>query len=140
MSNVVCSIAVRHGVVAVLFVEDGMAKGRVVEKIKDEKALESSYSAMIYAFTFALRHLRDYIQCAGGDYSVCFETSNSTFIKWVENQYSKEGYQDEFVASLRLLQELPVMYAFHYNQKPKAVAYASEQYCKKEKLSGLDID
>lgn len=140
MGNIICSIAVRRGFVAVLIIEDGMIKVRVTERIKAAKALESSYSMAIFAFTFALRQVRDYIQQGGKSYSVCFETSNSTFVKWVENQYSKEAYQDAFLQSLRLLQELPIMYAFHYCAKPKAVVYCDASYCKKEKLSGLDIE
>lgn len=140
MSNLTCSLAIKRGVVSVLIIEGGMMQTCAVEKIKDKKALESSYAGIIYAFTIALRHLRDYIQNNVKDYNVCFETSNSTFIKWVDNQYSKVAYQDEFIAALKLLQELPIRYAFHYCEKPKAVAYANESYCKKEKLSGLDID
>lgn len=140
MKNIVCSIALKKNLVAIIIIEDGMIKRHATERVKDESALESSYSAMIYAFTVALRYVRDYIQQGDGDYSVCFETSNSTFVKWVENQYSKAVYQDSFIAALRLLQELPIMYAFHYCPKPKALVYADERYCKKEKLSGLDID
>lgn len=140
MSNIVCSIALRKNIVSILIVDSGMVKRRATERIKDEKAMESSYSAMIYAFVVALRHVRDFIQQNAGDYNVCFETSNSTFVKWVENQYSKEAYQEEFLAALRLLQELPIMYAFHYSPKPKAMVYCEEKYCKKEKLSGLSLD
>lgn len=140
MSNIVCSIALRKNVVSILIVDGGMIKSRVVERIKDAKSLESSYASIIYAFKVALRHVRDYIQKSDEEYSVCFETSNSTFIKWVENQYSKAAYQTEFLEALKLLQEIPILYAFHYCQKPKALVYADEKYCKKEKLSGLDIE
>lgn len=140
MSNIVCSIALRKSILSILIVDGGMIKSRVVERIKDEKANESSYSAIIYAFEVALRHVRDYVQKGEDDYSVCFETSNSTFMKWVDSQYSKPAYQDEFVKSMKLLQELPILYAFHYSPKPKALVYADEKYCKKEKLSGLEID
>lgn len=139
MKNIVCSIALRKNIVAILIIDGGMIKSRATERVKDEKAMESSYSAMIYAFTVALRYVRDYIQQNDGEYSVCFETSNSTFVKWVENQYSKEAYQNEFIAALKLLQELPIMYAFHYCPKPKALPYADASYCKKAKLSGLDV-
>lgn len=139
MSNLVCSIALRKGVVAVLIVDGGMIKKRVVERIKSTEAAESSYLGIIYAFKVALRYVRDYIQQFSETYSVCFETSNSTFVKWVDNQYSKAAYQDEFMSALKLLQELPIMYAFHYSPKPKALVYADTSYCKREKLSGLEV-
>lgn len=138
MSNLVCSIALRKNIVSILLVEGGMVRSRATERIKDSQ--DSSYSAMIYAFKVALRYVRDYIQQSSETYSVCFETSNSTFVKWVENQYSKDAYQDEFMSALHLLQELPIMYAFHYSPKPKALVYAEEKYCKREKLSGLEIN
>lgn len=139
MSNLVCSIALRKGVVAVLIVDGGMIKKRVVERIKSTEAAESSYLGIIYAFKVALRYVRDYIQQSSETYSVCFETSNSTFVKWVDNQYSKAAYQDEFMSALKLLQELPIMYAFHYCPKPKALVYADPSYCKRERLSGLEV-
>jgi len=139
VSNLVCSIALRKGVVAVLIVDGGMIKKRVVERIKSTEAAESSYLGIIYAFKVALRYVRDYIQQSGETYSVCFETSNSTFVKWVDNQYSKAAYQDEFMSALKLLQELPIMYAFHYCPKPKALVYADPSYCKREKLFGLEV-
>lgn len=140
MSNLVCSIALRKGVVAVLLIDGGMVKKRVVERVKDADAAESSYMGIIYAFKVALRNVRDYVQQFEEHYNVCFETSNSTFVKWIENQYSKEAYQEEFMGALRLLQELPIMYAFHYSPKPKALVYADVSYCKREKLSKLSVD
>lgn len=139
MNNIVCSMAVKKGVVAILIVDGGMMKSRAVERIKDDEVAASSYASIIYAFKMALRHVRDYIQKCDDDCSVCFETSNSTFVKWVESQYSKPGYQTEFMEALHLLQELPILYAFHYAPKPKALVYADASYCKKEKLSGLDL-
>lgn len=140
MTNVICSFAVRKGIVSALVIEGGMVKNKAVEKIREPEVAESSYAAIIRAFKVALRNVRDFIQQGSDEYSVCFETSNSTFIKWVDNQYSKEAYQDEFLSALQLLQELPIKYAFHYVAKPKALVYADDAHCKKPKLSGLSID
>lgn len=140
MGNVLVSIAIKKNIVSVLIIEDGMIKIRVTEKIKDEKALESNYSSMIYAFIFALRYVRQYIQDNKSNKDICFETSNSIFIKWVDNQYSKDAYQEEFMSAMKLLHELPIRYAFTYSVKPKAFAYADEKYCKKESVSGLNLD
>jgi hypothetical protein len=140
MGNIIVSMALRKNVVAILVQEDGVVKAKSTERIKDEKALASSYSGIIYAFAVALRYTRQYLQDNKSNKDVCFETSNSTFIKWVDNQYSKELYQEEFVNVLKLLQELPIRYTFSYNPKPKAFTYADEKYCKKETVSGLNLD
>lgn len=141
MNNILCSIVVSKNILAVLILEDGMIKRHMTERVRDQKARETPHAGSIYGMTVALRYVRDYIQQSDGEsYSVCFELSNSTLIKWVENQYSKEYYQDEFLAMLRLLNELPIMYMFHYSTKPKAFVYAAEKYCKRDKLSGLDLE
>lgn len=140
MGNVIVSIAIKKDIVAVLITENGTIKTHVTEKIKDKNALESNYSSMIYAFVLALRYVRQYIQDNKSSRDICFETSNSIFIKWVDNQYSKEAYQKEFMNALALLQELPIRYAFSYSAKPKAIVYADKKYCKKESVSGLNIE
>lgn len=140
MNNVIVSIAIRKNIVAILIVEGGQIKKRIVERIKDVNALESSYASIIYAFTLALRHVRHYIQENNSSRNICFETSNSIFIKWVDKQYSKDAYQESFIETLKLLQELPIRYAFSYSQKPMAFVYAVDSYCKKEAVSGLDLN
>lgn len=140
MNNIIVSISIRKNIVAILIMESGQIKRRIVERIKDDSALESSYAGMIYAFNLALRHVRQYIQENGDNRNICFETSNSTFIKWVDKQYSKEAYQESFIEVLKLLQELPIKYAFSFSQKPMAFNYAIESYCKKESVSGLDLE
>lgn len=139
MNKVTVSIAIRHNLVAILFMENGTLKYKVTKKIMDEKVKDSSYSSMIYAFNLALREVRQYISENKDSRDICFEISNSIFIKWVSNQYSKEAYQNEFMKSMRLLQELPIRYAFKYSQKPIAFVYADEKYIKHEKLSSLDL-
>lgn len=140
MSNIIVSIAMKKSLVSVLIVENGTIKVRATEKIKDEKALQSSYLGMIYSFVVALRYVRQYIQGSKEEYNVCFEISNSIFAKWVYAQYSKEAYQEQFMEALRLLHELPIKYAFSYSSKPRAFAYTEDRYCKKETVSSLDIE
>ena len=139
MGNIIVSIAIKKNIVAIIIMENGMIKSKVTEKIKDSKALESIYAGMIYAFILALRYVRQYIQDNKENRNICFETSNSIFVKWVDNQYSKEAYQEDFEQALKLLQELPIKYAFSYNPRPKALPYANEQYCKKESIGGLNL-
>lgn len=140
MNNIVVSIAMKKNVVAILIIENNIIKTRMTECIKDEKALQSSYTGMIYAFKLALRYVRQYIQENKTTRDVCFEISNSTFIKWVDNQYSKEAYQEEFNEALKLLQELPIRYAFTYAKRPRALPFADDKYCEKKVLSGLNLE
>lgn len=139
MSNIVVSMSLRKGISAIVIMEDGVIKVKYVERIKDEHALSSSYAGIIYTFKLALRHVRQYMQTADVK-DVCFETSNSTFIKWVDAQYSKEAYKQDFDEALTLLNELPIRYAFTYAEKPKAFLFTDSSYLKKESVSGLNLD
>ena len=139
MSNIVVSMSLRKGISAIVIMEDGVIKVKYVERIKDEHALSSNYASIIYTFKLALRHIRQYMQTVDVK-DVCFETSNSTFIKWIDAQYSKEAYQKDFDEALTLLHELPIRYAFTYAEKPKAFLFTDSSYLKKESVSGLNLD
>ena len=139
MSNIVVSMSLRKGISAIVIMEDGIIKVKYVERIKDEHALSSNYAGIIYTFKLALRHIRQYMQTVDVK-DVCFETSNSTFIKWIDAQYSKEAYQKDFNEALTLLHELPIRYAFTYAEKPKAFLFTDSSYLKKESVSGLNLD
>lgn len=139
MSNIVVSMSLRKGISAIVIMEDGVIKVKYVERIKDEHALSSNYAGIIYTFKLALRHVRQYMQTVDVK-DVCFETSNSTFIKWIDAQYSKEAYQKDFDEALTLLHELPIRYAFTYAEKPKAFLFTDSSYLKKESVSGLNLD
>ena len=139
MSNIVVSMSLRKGISAIVIMEDGVIKVKYVERIKDEHALSSNYAGIIYTFKLALRHIRQYMQTVDVK-DVCFETSNSTFIKWIDAQYSKEVYQKDFDEALTLLHELPIRYAFTYAEKPKAFLFTDSSYLKKESVSGLNLD
>lgn len=139
MSNIVVSMSLRKGISAIVIMEDGIIKVKYVERIKDEHALSSNYAGIIYTFKLALRHVRQYMQTVDVK-NVCFETSNSTFIKWIDAQYSKEAYQKDFDEALTLLHELPIRYAFTYAEKPKAFLFTDSSYLKKESVSGLNLD
>ena len=104
------SIGVRKDICAVLITTDGVLITRRVERIKDEDALKSNFSSLIYAFTLSLRLLRDYIQTTDEEVHAIFEVNNSTFKKWVEQGYTKDIYQTQFIQMMELLNELPLLY------------------------------
>lgn len=131
------SFSVRQGIVGVVISSDGIIKFKYAERIKDKEALDNCYLSTIYAFNLSMRLVRQFIQDNDISREVTFELSNSTFIKWVERQYSKELYQDKFDESMHMLQSLPIRYCFSYSKKPRAIAFAEKKYCVGEKLGGL---
>lgn len=137
MGNVLVSLSVRNGILAILLSDDGSLMKEHVERINDADAVSNIYLGMIYGFNVALRITRQYIQDNKNSREVTFELSNSTFVKWIDNRYSRPEYQEQFMASLYVLQSLPIKYRFSYNQRPKAWYYAIKEKCKSAKLEGL---
>lgn len=137
MGGILVSLAVKGGLSSVIIVENGLLKQHYTEKIKDDEARSNNYLATLYSFNMALRHTRQYIQDNPGNREVTFELSSSTFIKWVDTQYSKPAYQDKFMETMDLLQSLPIRYSFSYNAKPRALSYASGGAINTQKVGGL---
>lgn len=139
MSVLNVSFYVKKGVFSILLISGGKLISADTEKIHDKDILESSYLCTLYAFSASLRKVRAYLQDNKDCDNVIFESNNSVFINWVEQGYSKDNYQEKFIESLRLLNELPIRYAFVYNKKPKAYTYANKKVCNKIEISGLGV-
>lgn len=134
------SIGIKKDIVCVVLYSRGGVVCRHVERIKDTDILSSSFKVVIQSFIISLRVLRDYFS-KNQSYcdEVCFELKNTTFVSWVNNRYSKPAYESMFQSAMSLLQDLPIRYMFSCVSKPRALAYASEEFLPKLTLSGLDI-
>jgi len=130
MSDYQVSFAVRQGIVAVVISESGSIVDKYVRKIPS--SIDGQYKSLLYVFNLALKHLDKVL--AGKRADVVFEHSNYTFAKWVECQYSKPEYQEEFNAAMLKLQRLPVRYSFVHNPKPRAALFCSDKYVKREEF------
>lgn len=130
----------RKDLVAVTLVKDGVLLGKSVSKITDTEKLSSNYLVLIECFALALRNLRKLLQDSKSADEISFELNNSTFIKWVNNGYSKVCYQDDFEKVYNTLQSIPMRYNLVMNSRPYAANFCKEQYLdKKVKLSGLEV-
>ena len=134
------SIGIKKGVYCILLMNNGKLISKTINKFKDTETINSTYLSTIEAFNNAFRIVRNYLNTDNSCKEFVFETSNSIFIKWIDNQYSKEMYQDKFIGVLTMLNELPIRYRLVYNQKPLAVNYIKDYKDEGIKLSGLDID
>lgn len=138
MSSLCVSIHSRKDICSVLFMQGGRVVLRDVSRILDEQIYTSMFESMLYCMTKALTLLRSYL-AENEVTDVIFECNNSTFIKWVQQGFSKDRYQESFVKVYSLLDEIPMLYKFCCNKKPRAALYANENYLPKLKLSGLDV-
>lgn len=134
------SICIRNNVLAVVLTQEGMLVDKFVGYVRSNIA-GSVYLSLLYGIKTSLLRVRHYLEQHQDVTSVVFELNNSTIVSWIKNCYSKECYQDSFVEIMRLLQEIPMQYAFVANAKPKALRFADKKYIpKKLNLSGLDLD
>lgn len=137
MTKSLCaSCMTKKGVSSVVLMSEGKLVSKSVSSIRDKEILSSSYLCLIDTFITALRLVRKYVDEHNDVDRVIFEVNNSTFIKWVYNNFSKDQYQDLFYKALTLLNEIPIKYSFTYNKKPMATKYLSE-VDDKVKVSGL---
>lgn len=134
MRNLLVSVSIKKDLMCYTITENGSVKARNTDKLKCD-INSSSHHKMIYAFTSALRGLKHYITSVSDDINVIFETSNSTFIKWVDDLYSNNEYQNIFLVALKELDDLPITYQVLYNKTPNSNRFLSEEYLTKLKLS-----
>ena len=141
MVKLICSIAQKSGIMACTIVQDGTRKYKSTEKLDIPEGKGGSNYIAIYSFSFALRHLRQFLQDNNFVNSyVCFEVSNFIFANWVIKQEATGDYVEDFIEVMRLLNELPIKYTFTFNKKPRALPFADKKYLKKMEISGLDIE
>lgn len=130
------SVATRKGRYSIVICDDNKQKKKVVGNIKGCDL--NSYDELLYAFEICLRHIKRYVseeKCT----SVTFIVSNSIFINWVNNCYSKKQYQERFIKIMDLLNEIPIEYEFVYQKSPLALRYINDKDSNIMNLSGLDI-
>lgn len=140
MSYLLVSIGVKKDISSILLMKDGRLIKKDVVRIKDEHILSSNYLCLIDSFARSLRLVRQQLEKDDTfDRTVVFEVNNSRFIKWMDDGYSKDAYQKEFMEALDLLQELPIKYNISFTTVTKAYTYAHEKYLSKVKMSGLDL-
>lgn len=137
MSSVCLSCSFKKDLFSILLLSNGKVELKRVERIKDEKYMDSPLMSWIYVFDIGLNMLNMYIEEHPDVDSVVFECGNSTFIKWVNQGYSKDDYLVYFAKVLEHLNDIPIVYSMSFNKKPKAVMFLDEKYIKKEKLVGL---
>lgn len=141
MNCLLASIYIKNGIMSVILMRNGMLIDKVVERITDDNVEGSTFKSVLFALSKAMRMVRNYIQNNQDCNDVVFELNNSIVIKWIEDNYAKDEYNDLLHEVISLLQELPIRYKFSYIVKPKAFLYAKDKYVsKKLSISGIDFD
>ena len=137
MSDSLCvSLMTKKGVSSVVILREGKLVMKSVTPIKNKEILNSSYMCLLDTFITALRFVRKYTDDNKDITKVVFEVNNSTFIKWIYNNYSKEEYQELFIQAIELLNDIPIQYTFLCNKNPIASKYFADVKTS-VKLSGL---
>lgn len=118
-----------------------MLVDKTVELLRNKDITGPNYLSLLYGIKKSLLKVRNFLENNKAITSVVFELNNSTVVSWIKNCYSKENYQESFVDVMRLLQEIPMQYAFVVNTKPKALRFADNKYLtQKLKISGFNLE
>ena len=134
----IVSIAVKNKICSIVLTNGSDIVDKSLVEYKDWDTNNDPYKRMIYAVSYALRKYRNILESLRSDDIVTFEVSNSTFIKWVNREYSRVEYNEEFVEMLRELNKIPMRYVFVHSKKTKASNFLNEGILEKEELSGID--
>lgn len=141
MNQLNVSICIRNNILAILLTKDGMLVDKTVELLRNKDITGPNYLSLLYGIKKSLLKVRNFLENNKAITSVVFELNNSTVVSWIKNCYSKENYQESFVEVMRLLQEIPMQYAFVVNTKPKALRFADNKYLtQKLKISGFNLE
>lgn len=141
MNQLNVSICIRNNILAILLTKDGMLVDKTVELLRNKDITGPNYLSLLYGIKKSLLKVRNFLENNKTITSVVFELNNSTVVSWIKNCYSKENYQESFVEVMRLLQEIPMQYAFVVNTKPKALRFADNKYLtQKLKISGFNLE
>lgn len=132
------SIAVKKSLCSIMFIVDGEVVDKATIRYKDWDEEQDPYKRIIFAVSKAIRLIRGYIESNRSDDIVAFEVSNSTFVKWINQEYAKDTYHDEFSKMYSELNQIPMRYVFQYSRKPKASSLLLDDYISKDELSGVD--
>lgn len=132
---ITASIVSRRGRYAVVISENGVEKRSVSSSIKGSD--ENIYRDLIYAFNVCLRYLKKYVEETGSS-EVTFVSSNSIFVRWINELSAKDEYQDEFMKMMSSLNAIPIEYTVVYQKKPLALKYLTDKKADLG-LSGIDV-
>lgn len=139
MVTVCLSSAVKKGIVATLITGDGKLLFSKTEKITDSNVTNSTFLSIINSVKLSLKCLSLYLDTNKEVEEVVIECNNSTLIKWINQGYARDEYQNEFLEMMKFLDKLPIKFNFMYSKKPKACLFTDEKYIVKEKYSKLDV-
>ena len=135
MGRIILSVSVQKGVYAVIILKDGQLINKEVHKVT---VGDNIYTQLLNVLVVGFRMLRQEVEKDLSVSEVVIELNNSIIIKWFSRGMSKEDYDDAFMEAVQELNNIPILYTFTYNSKPKASFYAKEENIEKPKLTGLE--
>lgn len=135
---ILCSIAVKSGISALLIAKDGKEVTKVTKRLPTDNNM-SAYKSVVVTLISAVKQLRALVEDGNMD-NIIFECGNSIVVSWFKKGNATQDCSEEFAEVLRLLDEIPCRYMFKVNKKPYATAYLADKYIEKPVISsGIDF-
>lgn len=129
------SIAIKKDIISIYSHELGI---KTVEKIRDKELLGKRYYGLMYAVRRACALAKGVLEGSPTDEILVFEVQNNTFVKWMQQERSNDGYEDYFNQVLEELNMLPMRYNFVYNSSVVAARFLDQSNVHNERLTGLE--
>lgn len=123
-----------------VFIENNKLVRKGVITIETEKLKDSKNAPALFGFKETIKQLKNLLYERDDIEKVVFEVSNSNLIRWVEKGYSTDELQDSFIEIMEMLNELPIVYNFHYVEFSKIKAYKYNVKNKKIDIADWDFE
>lgn len=130
------SCCISNGYQAICLIKDGTC---VVRDVRCSEEYDNRFSESLNLFTRAFGILGAYVE-KSDESEVVIETKNKTIVKWMQQGYSTEKYNDEFIHLLEELNNIPVAYCINYNSDLISKRFANKNYLNKVELSSMTLD
>lgn len=120
----------------ICLIQDGNC---VIRDVRYSKEYDNRFSESLDLFTRAFKMLRVYVEKTD-EFEVVIETKNKTMVKWLQQGYSTDKYNEEFIKLLEELNNIPVAYCINYNADVISKRFASKNYLNKVELGTIEND
>lgn len=105
-----------------------------VGRITDKSILGKRFYGIMYAVRKACGMLK--VRDLGSDV-VVFKTTNSTFVGWMQNEYSNKSCERYFAEMLDELNSIPMRYSFEYRSVLNATRHLDSAKIPKVSVEGV---
>ena len=132
MISLSCCTYKGYSVIAII--KDGSC---VLRDVSIAVKFENRFSESLSLFSRAFTMLKVYIENNGDEEEVVIESKNKTLVKWLNQGYATEKYNEEFINLQSKLEQIPIKYLILHRNNLVSMRFADKNKLSKSIFSSL---